>query len=170
MDALNTMPEISARSSDLSSDTQQTEQRFILAGVDQVTIVFSSDFVADISIVDRSQILAVPFYDRAILGIIHSSAQVVPLVSMRQVFGLPTGLMAEKLTVVRLNPAMVNIGGVGLVVDTTLGTKSAKELPSDLVTSLFTSNLSMGADASDRKMRLFQPEMLSDSLWRSLRW
>jgi hypothetical protein len=169
MDVLNSTTEISTWSSDLSIDVQQTEQRFILTGIDHIVIVFPSDFVADISIVDRSQILTVPFYESAILGIIHSSAQIVPLVSMRQIFGMPMGLMAEKLTVVRLNPAMVNIGGVGLVV-TTLGTKSAKELPSDLVTSLFTSNLSMGADASDRKMRLFQPEMLSNSLWRSPRW
>jgi chemotaxis signal transduction protein len=170
MDASNITPELSAWSSDLPSDVQQTEQRFILTGVDQLVIVFPSDFVADISIVDRSQILPVPFYDPAILGIIHRSGQIVPLVSMRQILGMSTGLMAERLTVVRLNPAMVNIGGVGLIVDTTQGTSSAKELPSDLFTSLFTLNLSGGSDASNPQMRLFRPEMLSERLWRSLRW
>ncbi len=166
MDALNVTSEISTESSNLLGDSEKLAKRFILAGVEQLVIAFPSDLVADISIIERSQILSLPFYDSAILGIIHRSGQIVPLVSLRQILGMPTALMAERLTVVRLNPVAENLGGVGLIVDTTLGTSSDRELPSDL----FTSNLSAGSLASESKMRLFRPEMLDDRLWRSLRW
>jgi chemotaxis signal transduction protein len=157
-------------SSNQSTDIQQSEQRFIRVGVEQCEIVFPSDVVADISIIDRAQILALPFYDRAILGIIHRSGQIVPLVSLRQIFALPTGLMAETLTIVRLNPSMQNLGGVGLIVDKTLGTSSVQELPADLFTSNLSTGLPGASSTSNPQMRLFRPEMLGDSLWRSLRW
>jgi CheW-like domain len=166
MDTSNLTSEISIGSPNLLDDSQELAKRFILTGVEQLVIAFPSDVVADISIIERSQILALPFYDPAIFGIIHRSGQIVPLVSLRQIFGVSTGLMAERLTVVRLNPAVGGLGGVGLIVDTTLGTSSDRELPSDL----FTSNFSTEPHASKSKMRLFRPEMLSDRLWRSLRW
>jgi chemotaxis signal transduction protein len=166
MDASTVTPEIPTWSYGLSDDIQQTEQRFILAGVDQFVVVFPSNVVADISIVDRSQILSLPFYDPIIWGIIHRSGQIVPLVSLRQIFGVPTGLMGERFTVVRLNPVMESLAGVGLIVDTTLGTRSVQELPSDL----FSTEMLTGSSQSNSKMRLFQPEMLGDRLWQPQRW
>ncbi len=166
MNASNLTADASTGVSNLSGDLQQAEQRFILAGVDQFIIVFPSNVVADISIVDRSQILNLPFYDPIIWGIIHRSGQIVPLVSLRQIFGVPTGFMTERLTVVRLNPAMDDLAGVGLIVDTTLGTSSVQELPSDL----FGAEISAGSSKSNSKMRLFQPEMLGDRLWQPQRW
>ncbi|NKB17825.1 MAG: chemotaxis protein CheW [Pseudanabaena sp. CRU_2_10] len=168
MDASNLTADASTGASDFSNDVQQSEQRFILAGVDQFIIVFPSNVVADISIVDRSQILSLPFYDPVIWGIIHRSGQIVPLVSLRQIFGVSAGFMTERqrLTVVQLNPAMGGLAGVGLIVDTTLGTSSVQELPSDL----FSAEMSTGSSKSNSKMRLFQPEMLGDRLWQPQRW
>lgn len=50
-------------------ESAQPEQRFILVRLDQLTFVFPSTVVAEISIVERSQILALPFYDPAVLGL-----------------------------------------------------------------------------------------------------
>lgn len=166
MDASNLTADASTGASNLSNDVQQAEQRFILAGVEQFIIVFPSNVVADISIVDRSQILSLPFYDPVIWGIIHRSGQIVPLVSLRQILGVSAGFMTERLTVVRLNPAMGDLAGVGLIVDTTLGTSSVQQLPSDL----FSAEMSTGSSKSNSKMRLFQPEMLGDRLWQPQRW
>jgi chemotaxis signal transduction protein len=166
MDASNLTTDISARVSNLSDDTQQNEQRFILAGIGQLKIVFPSSVVADISIIERSQILRLPFYDPRIWGIIHRSGQIMPLVSLRQFFGIPTELMAERLTIMRLNPVMGDLAGVGLIVDTTLGTSSINELPPDL----FSSETLAESPRSDSKMRLFQPEILGDRLWQPQRW
>ncbi|NJL42861.1 MAG: chemotaxis protein CheW [Pseudanabaena sp. SU_2_4] len=168
MDASNLTADASTGASNLSMMFQQAEQRFILAGVEQFIIVFPSNVVADISIVDRSQILSLPFYDPVIWGIIHRSGQIVPLVSLRQIFGVSAGFMTERqrLTVVQLNPAMGGLAGVGLIVDTTLGTSSVQELPSDL----FNAEMLTVSSKSNSKMRLFQPEMLGDRLWQPQRW
>jgi chemotaxis signal transduction protein len=166
MDASNLTTDVSAWASNLSDDAQKAEQRFILTRVEQLTIVFPSSAVADISIIERSQILILPFYDPRICGILHRSGQIMPLVSLRQFLGIPTELMAERLTVVRLNPVMGDLAGVGLIVDTTLGTSSTNELPPDL----FSAETLAGSAKSDSKMRLFQPEMLGDRLWQPLRW
>jgi hypothetical protein len=165
MDASDLTTDVSAWASNLSDDAQKVEQRFILTRVEQLTIVFPSDVVADISIIERSQILILPFYDPRICGILHRSGQIMPLVSLRHLLGIPE-LMTERLTVLRLNPVMGDLAGVGLIVDTTLGTSSTSELPSDL----FSSEMFTGSSKFDSKMRLFQAGMLGDLLWQPLRW
>lgn len=140
----------------------QPEQRFILARLDQLTFVFPSTVVAEILIVERSQILAVPFYASAVLGVIHNGGQIVPLISLRQIVGIPAGLTGESLTVVRLSDAAGELVGLGLVVDMTLGIRSPDQLPPDL----------FSADSTnvDTKMQVFQPELLGSYLWQPQRW
>lgn len=166
MNASNSMVDTSAWTSSLPDDVQKAEQRFILAGIEQLIVVFPSNVIADISIVDRSSILNLPFYDPIIWGIIHCNGQNMPLVSLRQVFGVSTGLMREKLTVVRLNSEMSNLAGLGLIVDTTLGTRSTNQLKSDLDSA----EMSIGESKSESRMRLFKPEMLGDRFWQPQRW
>lgn len=150
----------------LPIESEQPQQRFILARLDQFTFVFPSTVVAEILIVERSQILALPFYDPAVLGVIHNGGQIVPLISMRQIVGIPTGLTRESLTVVRLSDAAGDLVGLGLIVDMTLGIRSPEQLPPDL----FSADQLLGSTNSDPKMRLFQPEILGGHLWQPQRW
>lgn len=137
------------------------EQRFIQARLDQVTFLFPSAVVTEILIVERSQILALPFYSPAMLGIIHHAGQIVPLISLHQIVGTGVIVTVERLTVVRLNDA-IGAAGVGLVVDRVLGSITKEELPLEL----FSTALSPNSTNSEPKMRLFQPEILDSSLWQ----
>lgn len=143
----------------------QTEQRFILAQVDKLTIVFPSAMVAEILIVERSQILALPFYEPAVLGCVHNAGQIVPLVSMHPIVRTKAGLTKESLTVVRLAD-IAGVAGIGLVVDRILGSKSPEQLPPDV----FTNELSVDSANADIKMWLFRPEVLSSHFWQPQRY
>ncbi len=150
----------------LAIQSDQPQQRFILARLDQLTFVFPSTVVAEILIVERSQILALPFYDPALTGVIHNRGQIVPLISMRQIVGIPAGLTGESLTVVRLSDAAGDLVNLGIVVDMTLGIRSPDQLPPDL----FSADRLLDSTNSDTKMRLFRPELLGGHLWQPQRW
>lgn len=144
----------------------QIEQRFILAQLDKLSLVFASAMVAEISIIQRSQILALPFYAQAVLGCVHNAGQIVPLVSMHQIVATKAGLTKESLTVVRLGKMAGALAGIGLVVDRMLGSSSLDQLPPDV----FSTDLSLDLANADIKMWLFRPEVLSDRLWQPQRW
>jgi len=140
--------------------SNQLEQRFILVRLQQLTFVFPSTIVAEILVIKRSQILALPFYDSAVLGLVHHNGQIVPLVSMRQIVGISASIFGESLTVVRLSNAAGNVAGLGLVVDQALGSSLLDQLPPDLFSTTIT----------EPKMRLFRPEILGSYLWQPQRW
>ena len=148
---------------DTASQTEET-QNFILAQLEQLTLVFSSTIIASIVIVERSQILALPFYDPALLGIIHHSGQILPLISLRQVMGLPARQATERLTVIRLSDA-AEVADIGLVVDSTLGMRSSEQLPPDLLSTEQLPDLTR-----QPKMLLFQPSILASHLWLPRKW
>lgn len=150
----------------LPSQSQQPQlTRYILARLEDVTFVFPSTLVAEILILERAQILALPFYNLAMLGIIHHRGQIIPLISLRQVMGFPPGLSLETLTAVRLGDAAGDLADVGLVVDMTLGMRTSDQLPPDLLSANQLPNLTN----SEPKMRLFQPEILASHLWQPRR-
>ncbi|HCF27019.1 MAG TPA: chemotaxis protein CheW [Cyanobacteria bacterium UBA11049] len=161
MNAANLPPEI-----EIPSQSEQPTQRFILAGLEQFTFVFPSTIVAGISIIERSQILALPFYNRAVLGVIHQQGQIMPLISLRQIVGVTAMLSSESLTVIHLGDAAGDLAGIGLVVDRTLGMRSHSQLPPDL----FSTESLAGKTNFEQKMRLFRPEIFDNSLWQPHRW
>ncbi len=146
--------------------SHQFEQRFILVRLAQLTFVFPATIVAEILIIERSKVLALPFYDSAILGVVHHRGQIIPLVSMHQIVGIPVDPSGESLTAVRLSGAAGELAGLGLVVDRTLGSSSPDRLPPDL----FSTGLLPDSTKTDTKMRLFRPEILGGYLWRPQRW
>lgn len=159
---------MNAASKPVATDTaSQTEQpqNFILARLEQLTLVFSSTIIASIVIVERSQILTLPFYDPALLGIIHHSGQILPLISLRQVMNLTASQATERLTVVRLSDAAEDLADIGLVVDSTLGMRSSDQLPPDLFTTNQLPDLT-----PQPKMQLFQPSILASHLWLPRKW
>lgn len=145
--------------------SNQTEQRFILAQVDKLTVVFPSAIIAEILIIERSQILALPFYEQAVLGCVHNAGQIVPLISMHPIVRTKAGLTKETLTIVRL-ANIAEVAGIGLVVDKILGSKSLEQLPPDV----FTNELSLDSANADIKMWLFRPEVLSSHFWQPQRY
>ena len=149
---------------EIARQTEQLQTRFILAQLEHITLVFPSTTVAEIFIVERSQTLALPFYNPVLLGIIHHSGQIIPLISLRQAMGFPVGLSVEVLTVIRLGDAAEELADIGLVVDKTLGMRSSNQLPPDLFRKDIP-NL-----ASKSKMQLFEPAILASHLWQPRRW
>ncbi len=100
-----------------------TYNRYILTGIGgskEQVVVFPDAFVSSIIVVDRSSIMAVPFYDRAIAGLIHHQGTVVPLVVLRRVFGEPSTMLSETFPVVHLSAQAGGLEGVGVVVDQVL--------------------------------------------------
>ena len=100
-----------------------TYNRYILTGVggskDQV-VVFPDAFVSSIIVVDRSSVMHVPFYDRAIAGLIHHQGAVIPLLVLRRVFGEVSAMLSETFSVVHLSALAGGLEGVGVVVDRVL--------------------------------------------------
>lgn len=161
MNAVNLPQEIG-----IPSQSEQLTQRFILAELERLTFVFPATIVAGISIIERSQILALPFYNRAVLGVIHQQSQIMPLISLRQIVGVTAMLSTESLTVIHLGDAAGDLAGIGLVVDRSLGMRSHSQLPPDL----FSTERLPDTTNSEQKMRLFRPEIFDSGLWQPHRW
>ncbi len=151
---------------EIPTQSEQPAQRFILAGLERLTFVFPSTIVAGISMIERSQILALPFYNPAILGVIHQQGQIVPLISLHQIVGVTAMLSTGSLTVIHLGDAAGNLAGIGLVVDRCLGMRSQDQLPPDL----FSPDSLPDSTNSEQKMRLFRPEIFDSRLWQPHRW
>lgn len=145
-----------------SNQSEEKQPRYILAGVEQFTFVFPLTLVTEIPIVERSQILAMPFYPPAVMGVLHHAGHIVPLVSLRQILGITKGFATERLTVVQLSAAAGEQAGLGLVIDRTMGMRSHSQLPPDLFDA--------AQSNSEPNLRLFRPEILANHLWQPLRW
>jgi len=103
-----------------------TYNRYILTAIggskDQKNqiVVFPDAFVSSIIVVDRSSIMAVPFYDRAIAGLLHHQGSIIPIVILRRVFGELSAMLSETFSVVHLSAVAGGLEGVGVVVDQVL--------------------------------------------------
>ena len=110
--------------------------RYIVVKVGDRLIICPDVLVAEIMIVERNAILALPFYTSAIVGVIHHQANVMPLLLLRLLIGEQRALITESLTVVRLSQVAdklnnQQISGVGLIVDRVIGSKAANEYSSE---------------------------------------
>jgi chemotaxis signal transduction protein len=91
-----------------SFELDRANQRFILTQLGEMTLVFPSHLVAETLLVERTQILSLPFYDPLVLGCVHSGGQIVPLVDMHLLIGIRMSLVREVLTIVRLGDRQRN--------------------------------------------------------------
>ncbi|MFN4777490.1 MAG: chemotaxis protein CheW [Pseudanabaena sp.] len=106
--------------------------RYIVAKVGDRTVNFPDKLVSEIIIIDRNAIVALPFYETAIIGVMHHQANVMPLLLLRLLMGEQRTLITESLTVVRLskladNLGNKNLGGVGVIVDRVIGSLTIDE-------------------------------------------
>ncbi|PSB23732.1 chemotaxis protein CheW [Stenomitos frigidus] len=130
------------------------QNRYMLTQVGQQQLVFPSHWVGEILLIERSQILHLPFYDRVLLGLVHHNGSIVPLLAAHLLL-LETSkqdgrlrAMKETLTVVRLSPTIDGLASVGIVVDQVVGSLTAEQIA---------------------KQRLFQLSDLPSQLWQP-RW
>jgi chemotaxis signal transduction protein len=138
--------------------------RYVLTSLGTLSLVCPDLFVAEIMIVDRSEILLMPFFDSAILGLVHQQGVIVPLVSLKQALLGSRVLVPEKITVVRLSDELEAIAGAGLVVDRVIGSISADQFQ----------NMQLGASNQTEYIRLESLFTLLPSLelsaWEPYRW
>jgi chemotaxis signal transduction protein len=161
----------SVPSTDLSPTVSVSpSERYILTQVGTQQLVFPSHWVAEILLVERSQILSLPFYAPMLLGVVHHHGRIIPLVAIWQVLEDATAPTRETLSVVQLNSAATGLAGVGIVVDRASDNRSREQLPADLFDS--TASLENPESAPERPpfMQLFHPKLLGDNLWHPQRW
>jgi chemotaxis signal transduction protein len=106
--------------------------RYIVAKVGDRLVTFPDVLVSEIIVLDRNAILALPFYETAIIGVTHHQANVMPLLLLRLLMGEQRNLITESLTVLRLSKITdelnkKNWGGVGVIVDRVIGSLTIDE-------------------------------------------
>jgi chemotaxis protein histidine kinase CheA len=125
--------------------------QYILTQVGHHRLAFRDRGIAGMLLVERSQVLALPFYPPEIVGVVHHQGQLVPLVDLQQLLDGTPGQLREVFHAVQLNEAS-HVGGLGLVVDRVLGNWSEAQV------------------ATDSTIEQFQPHRLKADLWQPQRW
>lgn len=152
------------------STSPSLQDRYILTQIGDQRIAFPSVCVAEVRLIERSQILALPFYDAAILGVVHQHGRIVPLVEIQRLFKKTSGLMRETVNVVQLSQETEYLAGIGIVVDQVLDNRSRGQL-SDEAFDLAASDLPGAVPLPVKgSVQLFQPELLGDRLWMPQYW
>ena len=145
------------------------EERYILTEAGEQQWVFPSRWVAEILVIERTQMLALPCYGAAILGVVHHHGQIIPLVTP-PVFGQQSRILKESLNVIRLNQTVSALEGVGIVVNRVISGCIRSDLPSTLFTNDAETSVSNGAVAADSpdspSVQLFDPKLLPNSVWQ----
>jgi chemotaxis signal transduction protein len=110
------------------------QSRYMLTQVGPQQLVFPSHWVGEIMLIERSQILNLPFYDRALLGLVHHNGNIVPLLSAHSLLLETLGedvrlrTLKETITVVRLSPTLDELAGIGIVVDHVIGSLTPEQI------------------------------------------
>jgi len=139
------------------------QDRQILTQIGDRRLAFPSSWVAEILLIERSQILNLPFYDPVILGIVHHHGQIIPLIAIQRVFEGTVKALRETVSVVQLSLATGDLAGVGIVVDRALESQISKTASTETPS---------WADAVQpaESLIFFRPDILSDRLWQPQRW
>jgi chemotaxis signal transduction protein len=137
------------------AQTSLLENRFILTQLQSYTLVFPATWVAEVLHIDRSHILALPFYDPLVVGIVDRNGQTIPLINTAQSLGLASLSLPERVLVVRLNEAAEGLKNVSFIIDRLIGTTTRNKLPSDLF-------------IADRvgKILMIKPTLVPTTIWQ----
>lgn len=139
------------------------QDRQILTQIGDRRLAFPSSWVTEILLIERSQILNLPFYDPVILGVVHHHGQIIPLIAIQRVFEGTVKALRETISVVQLSIAAGDLAGVGIVVD--------RALESQISETPLTEPPSWAAARQlGESLIFFQPTILSDRLWQPQRW
>lgn len=126
------------------------QNRYLLTSVAGQSLAFPAAGVSDILVIERSQVLALPFYHPRFLGVFHYQGKIVPLVPAHLFTeGQEQGLIKQTLIAVRLGNFFAPLAGVGVVVDRLVDSVSVEQLAAE---------------------RIFQPDDLPSTFWQPQRW
>ena len=140
------------------------EQRLVLAQVGDSTLAISALWVSEITRLESTHILELPFYQAPFMGVMHHGGLVIPLVSAAQVLQQVQPNHRVKTTVIRLGEAAGTFNQVGIVVDHILGSVTRADVPAA------TFQLVETLDPSPDEMMLLTQVSLSPEVWKPQRW
>lgn len=154
------------------STSSSLQDRYILTQVGDQQFAFPSVCVAEILLIERSQILTLPFYDSTLLGVVHHHGRIVPLVEIQRLFKKTSGLMRETVNVVQLSQDTEHLAGIGIVVDQVLDNRSGGQFADAALNVAVSDSELPGSVPLPVKgaVQLFRPELLSDRLWIPQHW
>lgn len=111
------------------------QKRYILTRTGNQQLVFPTQWVAQIMLIERSQILKLPFYNSKLLGVVHHQGNIVPLISSyilhSETIDQDIRFRGRKdlLTVILLGQSVDQLAGVGIVVEKIIGSIAAEPSP-----------------------------------------
>lgn len=103
--------------------------RYFLAQVAKLTLVFAASTITEIIRVEKSKILVLPFYSEMVSGVINHKGYLLPLVSAHSILQEDAPVGRELLTAIRLQ---MEDGNVGVIIDRALGSTTKQQLPAAL--------------------------------------
>ena len=113
----------------MENKTISLSDRYLITLVGQEKLAFPAHWIHDIAVVEREQLLVLPFYNPILLGVINYQNQIVPLVSMRAILVEEVeARYQQSLTVLRLSESVGELSGVGLTVDCLITSSAEAEL------------------------------------------
>jgi chemotaxis signal transduction protein len=125
--------------------------QYIVTQVGDRRLAFPNHFVDGLLLLERSQILALPFYHPAVAGLVHHQGKLIPIVALQQLLEKAPGQLPEVFKAVQLSED-TGMAGVGLVIDQMQGEVTSEQL------------------SSDSTIEPFQTELVPSDLWQPQRW
>ncbi|MEO0409120.1 MAG: chemotaxis protein CheW [Cyanobacteria bacterium P01_A01_bin.135] len=124
-------------------------KQYILSRVGSQCVAFDERAVSSILLIERSQVLALPFYDDVISGIVHHQGQIITLVALGHLLENMPGQIREVFNAVQLGES-TGLAGLALIVDQLMGQCGADQMAANQATE-------------------FQPQDLGPALWQPRR-
>ncbi len=151
MTAITTDPAIQVATQAVLAD------RFILTKVQENTLVFPAEWVAEIVRFDRSQVLHLPFYDPLVIGVVNHNGLITPLLATAKLLEVVDNFaLPERVMVVKLNQSAQQLSNIGFIVDQAISTITRTELPKSLFEAPYT----------DAEMVLLHLGLIPKDLWK----
>jgi chemotaxis signal transduction protein len=157
--------------------SQLGAETYLLTAVGTQALAFPAAWISEIWVVEPTQILTVPFYAPAVMGLVNHHGKVVPLMSAHEVLALRRpdsftdrrldgesgrsqsrayGASSGALSAVCLNSQIASLAGISLVVDRVLHSCARTQLQQAAVAS----------HLQDSPVQLFQTDFIPESLWQ----
>jgi chemotaxis signal transduction protein len=136
-------------------------ESYLLTAVGTQTIAFETAWIAEILVVERTQILKIPFYAPAVIGLFHHQSKIIPLISAHQALALKfpqapnhsSASLYGSLSVLCLNSKVAPLAGIGIAVDRVLNSCSPQAIAES------------ASDPQVSPIQVFQADMIPESVW-----
>lgn len=139
------------------------QKRYILTQVENQQLAFPTQWVTEIILVERSQILTMPFYHSMVLGVVHHQGSIIPLITLprinqgQQTQVVQKNRIQETMKVIHLAESVNKLSGVGLIVEQVIGSISHEQL---------LANEQKQLENFPSQIEVFQPDRIPPSIWQ----